>query len=688
MGEDQPGYHRFEPWVFALGALLLKLVILAVIRDNPFIQSPSLDEVQHLREARAILDTGWIRPEAFYFAPLYPYALAALFAVFGEDTGLVRLLQVILGAINIGVVYLLAREASRSVPIARIGALLTVFYGAFTFYESLLLKTALAVLLQNVVLLFLVRSLSSPDPFRPTRTRFTAGLFTTGWFTAGWFTGCLALVRGNTLAWIPFLVGGMAWDLRSRHSPARWREIGVTLAFYGAGLILALLPTTLHNAVASHDFVLTTYQGGSNTFIGNHEGATGGYLALRYGREEPWEEHTDAVTIAEADEGRELQPSEVSRYWLRRSFRFVAEQPGAWLALTAKKLWMLVANHEGQDTISYPAFRTLEPIFYLLPVRFGWIFALAVVGLVTSWRSRAVPRALHGWWVGGVLSVALFFVVDRYRMPLVGLFTVFAALGARQIWTWVRLRRRGPALTAIVCGVAAFVLSDRAPVSRSTAVTWNNLAMKYVEQQDWDEATHTFERALRESPDSPKILANYAVALADAGRWCDAADAAGRLDDALQVRQPATLDAELERLSWAEDRLAWQAQCSDSQDAPGASPPDEAAARWREIARQIVDGDLEGRWRVDDRLLLATLAGRLGDPVSAVNEIEALLQSEPDHVDAWIRLGDLMLDLDRPEDALEAWNRAVALDPSRTTVTQWVRALEAELARRRSVQEH
>ena len=659
----QRGRH-FEPWAFAVGALVVKLTVFLVVRDNPFIESPSLDEVQHLREARAILATGWIRPEAFYFAPLYPYTLASLFAVVGERVELVRLVQVVLGCLNVAVIYALTREATGSRSWARNAAILTIFYGAFSFYENLLLKTTLAIFLQNLVLWTLVRAISG------TRAR--------PWAFAGLFLGILALVRGNTLVWIPFLVAGILWDHVRNRRPARLRR---SLAFCALGLTVGLLPATVHNLAVSGDFVLTTYQGGSNTYIGNHEGATGGYVALRYGREEPWEEREDAVTIAQEARGRELSPNEVSRYWLGHALEFVLEHPADWLRLTVKKLWLTVSHHEGQDTISYPAFRTLEPIFLALPIRFGWIFALATVGFVVMWRGRRVSPALYLWCLGGVLSVALFFVVDRYRMPLVGLFTIFAAAGLGWIFEGLRQRRTLATASKLALACGAFLVSYHAPVSRSTAATWNNLAMKYVEREDWPHALRYFERALAGRPDQVKVLRNYAAALQQSGDACAAALQLGKLEHLLgQQDAGANLSQYLDRLQLAERRLNALEACAESQVV--ASESTDARARLEHILLTLLEGDQSGRWRIQDRLQAATFKARLGRTEEAIAELESTLERTPERVDAYVLLGEYALDLDRPSAALAAWRHALTLDPARTDLRRWADALEAEMERR------
>src|SRR4029077_14273072 len=102
----------------------------------------------------------------------------------------------------------------------------------------------------------------------------------------------------------------------------------------------------LRNYYVGQAFLLTTSQMGPNFYIGNHQGASGGYVPMRAGRGDPAHESEDARRIAEDDLRRPLTSREVSRYWMARSWQDIRAPPGSWLRLLAWK-WFLTW-HRGE----------------------------------------------------------------------------------------------------------------------------------------------------------------------------------------------------------------------------------------------------------------------------------------------------------------------------------------------------
>ena len=89
---------------------------------------------------------------------------------------------------------------------------------------------------------------------------------------------------------------------------------------------------------AGGELILTTYQGGTNFYIGNHQGALGVYTPIRQGRETPAFEGRDAVLEASQRSGRQLSPAQVSRFWFREGLHFARQHPGEFLRLQGVKL--------------------------------------------------------------------------------------------------------------------------------------------------------------------------------------------------------------------------------------------------------------------------------------------------------------------------------------------------------------
>jgi hypothetical protein len=189
-------------------------------------------------------------------------------------------------------------------------------------------------------------------------------------------------------------------------------------------MTLVLVPVAARNLAAGGELHLTTAQLGPNLYIGNHAGASGSYEPLVPGHGSARDERADATRVAEEAIGRPLGPGEVSGYWTPRALSYIRSQPGNWLTLMARKTALA-----------------------LTPFSFGVLLALAAGGTVLT-----APRAkrlglLYGIGLAYLASVVLFYVVGRYRFPLVPILLLLAAGGVAEL---IEHRRRHGARTLTI----------------------------------------------------------------------------------------------------------------------------------------------------------------------------------------------------------------------------------------------
>jgi 4-amino-4-deoxy-L-arabinose transferase-like glycosyltransferase len=423
--------------IFAV-ALGLRLLYLQDIAEVPFVVHPIVDARAYHEWALRIAAGDWWGDAAFYQAPAYPYFLALVYSLVGPDLWAAHVVQMIMGSISCVLVFASARILFGTGAGVAAG-LLMALYAPGIFFDGLIGKQSLAMLLMTSLLLLLVSFQRAPR----------AGLLVAG----GAVLGLLALTRENAL----LLVGAVpVWLWLRFRTEGRPRRVAWLAAFL-AGALLVLVPVGLRNQAVGDTFALTTSQLGTNFYYGNHEGATGSYVPLLPGRSTPDYESRDATRLAEAALGRELSPGEVSDYWLGRGLAFVREHPGQWLALNLRKLLMVWNEFEiadVEDVYVYAEFSSL--LRGLLSfVHFGLLVPLAAAGAVLSWGERRNAWLLY--WLALVLTgaVAIFLVLARFRYPLVPLLAPLAGVGIART---VDLLREGRARELAMPGLA-FVIA-------------------------------------------------------------------------------------------------------------------------------------------------------------------------------------------------------------------------------------
>ena len=489
-GRERPGPGR-EEWLAAAGIALLGLVLrlahLQQIRaHDPFFDRPSVDARVYHEWALQIAGGPWLGHEPFFMAPLYPYFLSWVYGIFGPSFLVARLVHCLLGTVTCVLVWRLAREFfDRRVSL--LAGFLVAFYSMFLFYEGSLLLATLLTTLTTLTVLAAVRALALPTPIR--------------WAGVGSLVGLTALARPNVLLFAPVLLLWMFGVLRREAS--RWRRLALAAAFMTGGAVL-VLPVTLRNLVVTGDATIIATSGGSNFYSGNNPDANGAYLVprpfSRLATDSAPEQAVRYHEYAERALGRELRPSEASAYWFGRGLEYIRENPAAWLRLEARKLALFLNAAEIWNNRSFELARRFSWLLQLPLVSFGAIAPFAFLGIGVSTRHAKRLFPLYAMVGVYLLTALLFFVLSRYRIPVVPVLIVFAAHGAVYLLDAWRERR----IRVLAMGLASavlFAIGSHAPIiHQNLGMAHYNLGNRYKEREAWPLAIEEYTRALALDP--------------------------------------------------------------------------------------------------------------------------------------------------------------------------------------------
>lgn len=481
-------------------AVLLRLAHWWAVREEPFVGSQVVDSQEYDRWAQEIAAGDWLGEEPFFQAPLYPYFLAAVYTLFGHRYDAVYLLQIGLAAIGCWALY----RAGRRISGPRLGiaaAALAAVYGPFLFYDVQLLKESLAVTAAAFLLWFLAAAREAERP---------AGW----WLGVGLVSGVMALLRENMLLVFPLLLLlALGWGRRRAVA-------GMALAT--AGLVLVLAPVALRNAWAGGGFLPTTFQGGTNFYIGNHPGADGTYQPIAPGKQIPYFERREPVRIAEAELGRPLSGAEVSRYWLGRSLAWARAEPGAFLRLQVRKLGLFWSWYEWPDAVDYYWLRERSPVLGMPLLELGAVVLLALGGLWLVRRRLGPFLPVLVFAAGWTASTVIFFIFSRYRLPVVPALLLLAAVPAvAAAEALARGERRAGLALAAAC-VAAWAAPHALGFGPRMDLVHYNLARLDDEAGRPEEAARHYRQALEVNPRDFLAAMNLGTGAARQRRWEEA----------------------------------------------------------------------------------------------------------------------------------------------------------------------
>jgi tetratricopeptide (TPR) repeat protein len=641
---------RWRVFVLLAAAFVLKLVVLLQLRDHPLTAPDAgLDTTAYVELARRVLagDIG-LGPGLYYVSPLYIYFLAAALAAFDSFTA-VRVIQILLGTLSVWWIFLTAR-AWFGERAAWFAAGLAACTGLFTFYEVLILQASIDACLTAAALWAL------------TNRRI---------FLAGAIFGMQTLNRPNIL----IAAGGIALVLLLVNR--RLRPAAILIA----GLVAGMAPAVVRNAVVARQFSFVSSHGGLNFYIGNSERATGFYTNVPGITPTIAGQERDARAVAERALGRPLTDSETSGYFFDLGWTWITSHPARAAALFAKKVYYVFNAAHTPLPHSYPFYAYDAGTALRFYVIGPWLLIpLGLAGLIFAPRfllpgtNRAAFLAFASFVPAYTAGVALFFVAERYRLPLlvplcIGAGGLLSALVPRA--SHYRPGTGTAALAAVVVVLAAVAANWPLHLNDGRWDEGLRLAQQYVIHKRFADADREVERLESAGPPHPGA-AHYGVG-AQLLRGNEAQRARPHLEAALRARPDDpqiayALGQALLKTGKAAEAVPHLRRGFESGEAIPAGGFDLAEAL-------NASGDLRGaaavaaRVRLPDTesveawLRLGRIAHQGQDPALAETFFKHAVAMRPDLAGARQQYGLNLIVLGRMADAARELHEAVRLDP-------------------------
>ncbi|MFN3476903.1 MAG: glycosyltransferase family 39 protein [Candidatus Methylomirabilales bacterium] len=379
---DREG-ERLRVLLLFLFAFLLRFLFLNEIASHPLFDSNlarGTDMKGYIDWASRITEGDWLgrKEGAFWQGPLFPYFLAVLFTLFGKDLFLATLVQMLLSAFTCVLIYSLGK-ALFSKKVGVLAALMASCYSLFIFFGAVLHSTTLEVFMTAAMLLHLTYSSQHPKP--------------TNWLLSGALIGLACLARPNLLLFPPFLPLALRFRLKGERD-FRLRQAIVMLLL---GMVLVIAPVTLRNYMFSGRFVLVSAAGPETFRIANS---------------------FDSVPLNFVYPKLPQMPI-LSWPFLRHQLR------------KAVLFWW---GYEAPQNVNYYFFREFSQVLKLPLLPFWLVAPLGLLGLALSFSRWRRFVHLYAFVVSYYLSIVIFFIIARFRLPLMPALIVFAAFALSTIY--------------------------------------------------------------------------------------------------------------------------------------------------------------------------------------------------------------------------------------------------------------
>ncbi len=425
-----------------LGGLALRLLAVSWHALYPL----SGDEEVFFEQARTFVQGGGYHDFEFMRGPLYPLFLAVIFRLFGAEISAARIVQALLSAATVPLIYLWVqrRHGTRAGLVA---AALGALYFAFVVQTTVLLTEPLFLFLFALGWVLLDRGIERP-----------------AWWTSlatGALFGLATLTRSIGLPLVVLAAIGHAWgaarhrardlpssELAFRNSAApadkatkrlsgRARLIVAALSVL-AGAALVLLPWTARNALVHHAVILVDTTGTTNLWMDN-----------------------DPLLGRDRVKAELLKYPEGERQGLavREGIRAIAADPGRFLEKCWQEIKKFASLEYVDDFVARPAiWYPPGEVWSRILLGDALYLLILLAGLAGLAGSQTRSKGLDLLWLAYVpATTTLFHVELRYRLPFVLAllpYSAFALAHPRRVWS---IQRTRPS-RAVLAGLAVVVL--------------------------------------------------------------------------------------------------------------------------------------------------------------------------------------------------------------------------------------
>ncbi len=487
---EETDMHFFDAWArqIAAGDWLTdqslhphlgwhRQIAASYFRDHPreaaaMTEAGSLDGLP-ADPSRALWDR-WYGGKRLHQEPLYPYLIALTYKWLGPDVRWVFAWQMLLGVLTNVLIYWIARRHFGD-SVALVAAVLAVLCAPLLYREMLLLRETVIVF-AGLGIVFFAEQAAARGTWR-------------WWLLAGLASGIGILLK-STFFLLGFgLLCLIAWRLRK--SLANLARSAAALAGGVAICLLAVLARNL--AVGSPPLALESV--GALAFICAN--------AEDYPPQECFFLSRHVPRILGTTGGRML-PSIIETLRTHGSL-------GSYLRQLWGKLESLWHWYEKPNNSNFYYYRLHAPVLRFLPVTFCVIAPLSIVGLLLAAPRFEGCASLFLLVASSAAPLLLFYVLSRFRAPLLAALLPFAALAVARGAEWIARKHWGRA-AALFAALVALSLWTMRPLSAERTlirpadyavpygIYYDELDREAQKAGDWRRAADILGKALRHEP--------------------------------------------------------------------------------------------------------------------------------------------------------------------------------------------
>ena len=389
-------------------------------------------------------------------SPLYPYFLALIYQLFGHSYLIVRIFQMLMGAGTCVLLYLIGRSTfNRMVGI--ISGIICSLYGVLIFYEGELLRVTLTVFL-TVLLVFSI-------------TRILKTKKVAIWLIPGIVLGLLILCRPNNIILAPFILIWLVFVTRKNKKLLAERFI----CFF-FGILLALTPLFVRNHIVGVNLFSMSSQG-VNAFIGGHDSRSTG------------------CGFYQIQDDTYLGKNQMQTCFniLKTAFK----TPSKWFKQQAKKFDAFWNGYEIPNNSNFYLSRKFSGLLSLPLPGFAFIASMGIMGIIISVGNRQKYLLLYLIVIGCFCSVMVFYILSRFRQPIVPFLILFTGFFINWLWKKGKDKNFRKLVFSLLCVVVLSFATWPRQKQFILPQDYYNMGLSYTMGKKYNNAISQFDNAIK-----------------------------------------------------------------------------------------------------------------------------------------------------------------------------------------------
>ena len=645
------------PAAIVLAAFAVRLLMLLQTRNLPIYYQPMLDAGFFQQWADFKRTIAWVEAAPTFREPVYAYFVALIYTVFRESLTIVRVIQCLLGAASVLLLYSATRKIYGRLA-AAVAAIVLALFSPAIFFTSEINETTLAVF-------FVIASayaLAGAGKGRPLANASVSGLL----------AGAAFLTRFVSIVALPAFVLHL---LLSKEPRLRKAAVMMIVGFAIVPLCYQVLlvktdqrayfplRSSWHALMGSGGVGGATLEPEFEIGIG---GSRGAYRAMAHtGR---LEGQRDLIRFARIEDPQVDSEVDAYNHWGGRVAEDLASNPGAYPGAFFKKLGIFWGPTNPPANLDMRYVADFSVLLKNRLLSFAVIAALGLLGLVAGLRRASLGFALYTLCLPLLASVYL--ISDIEKMLVVPFLAMFTGFTVATVAGSFRTGKTAKAIGVIVAGIILIAVFYQLPgrgLDRARNLVTAGDA--YADVGIFEKAEGLYREAIGLSPGLPDASISLAALYGGAGKSAEA----------LEVLDRAMLQSQDPRLRIERAELLLMAGRHDEAMAAvknlEKSYPYEAKLH-RLIGHVLLERNavVEAREELQKELdyagrgfitlsLMGDALFRLGEYPLAASTLEEAMALNPFSVPAATRLADTYSRMGQDLRACDVLGRILTVDP-------------------------